>query len=348
MRELILVALVAVSRAAHAQGGDDGWAKYDFVAGDMLLFFEDFAKTDKKLSRLTKPTERLDVQKHLQALWLHCRPPCSFDVVLPGKLPERFTVDFDLHNPIGESAKVPTGLVFGVVNPDGSPLPGAPTATSISSTLSYGNGGGDDVTTEIDRTTPINGDAVLHFSWLFDGKKVKGYVEQFTGLSAPNLAMPRTARLHFEFPGGDDPTLIDQNSEVWLTNLRIAAGGNPAIFDELDKKGRVALQGILFDTGSDRIRPESTPTLLAIAKMLAEHPELKLTVEGHTDNQGKAPANQVLSEKRAAAVKAWLTGKPKIDGARLDPKGFGQTRPAGSNDTAEGRQANRRVELVKR
>ncbi len=82
--------------------------------------------------------------------------------------------------------------------------------------------------------------------------------------------------------------------------------------------------------------------------MLKEHADLKLTIEGHTDNVGKAESNQTLSEKRAAAVRQYLIDNYQIDGARLEAKGLGQTKPAGANDTAEGRQQNRRVELVKK
>ena len=81
--------------------------------------------------------------------------------------------------------------------------------------------------------------------------------------------------------------------------------------------------------------------------MLTEHPELKLTIEGHTDNVGAAAANQTLSEKRAAAVKQVLSGQFAVDAGRLESKGLGASAPAGSNDTPEGRQSNRRVELVK-
>ena len=69
--------------------------------------------------------------------------------------------------------------------------------------------------------------------------------------------------------------------------IRIAAR-DKTIYDELSAKGRVATQGILFDIGSDRIKPESTPTLKEIGAMLHAHPELKLSVEGHTDNVGDA------------------------------------------------------------
>ena len=99
--------------------------------------------------------------------------------------------------------------------------------------------------------------------------------------------------------------------------------------------------------GSDRIRGESKPTLDQIGQMLKQHPELKLTVEGHTDDVGSAASNQTLSEKRAAAVRQVLISNYQIDASRLASKGFGATKPAAPNATPEGRQQNRRVDLVK-
>jgi len=81
--------------------------------------------------------------------------------------------------------------------------------------------------------------------------------------------------------------------------------------------------------------------------MLTQHPDLKLTIEGHTDNVGGDAANQTLSEKRAAAVKQYLVSAYSIDAGRLATKGFGASKPASPNTTPEGRQNNRRVELVK-
>lgn len=347
MRTVAVIALLALPLASSAadvvQPGTEGdWSRYDFVAGDDLLFFEDFAATGKganPIKRLKDASARLDIQERDGTKWLRCRPPCSFDIVLPKKLPERFTVDFDLDGP-GNS-----GLTFTTVNADGSLIDGGVVAQTSPSSLSYGDGGDDGAVNEIDRIAGLDTTKPMHISWSLDGGKVRAYAGHYPGLKVPKLAMPRTNRLRVEFLGVDDPTLWDENIPVYITNLRIAGGGNPVSFEELSKKGRLVLQGILFDTGSDRIRPESTPTLTAVAAMLAAHPELKLVVEGHTDNQGTAPKNLTLSEKRAAAVKAWLVTKHKVDAARLTPKGFGQTKPASTNDTAEGRQANRRVEL---
>jgi hypothetical protein len=113
---------------------------------------------------------------------------------------------------------------------------------------------------------------------------------------------------------------------VLISNISIMAGGKK-LYDALTEAGRVATQGIYFDSGSDRLRPESTPTLKEIGDMLKEHAELKLTIEGHTDNVGNAAANKTLAEQRAAAVKAFLVGSYGIDASRLQTAGFGDQKP---------------------
>jgi len=119
-----------------------------------------------------------------------------------------------------------------------------------------------------------------------------------------------------------------------------------AMSDELNKSGHVAVYGILFDTGKATLQPASDTTLQEIVKLLTENPDLKLRVEGHTDNVGAATANQALSEKRAQTVRDWLVGHG-VTAGRLTAKGFGASQPVADNGTDEGRAKNRRVELAK-
>jgi OOP family OmpA-OmpF porin len=116
--------------------------------------------------------------------------------------------------------------------------------------------------------------------------------------------------------------------------------------NELDKSGQVAIYGIHFDTGKAILKADSDSVLGEIAKLMQQNPGLKLKVEGHTDNQGTAAANQLLSQKRADSVVAWLTAHG-ISAARLTSVGRGQSAPLADNSTDTGRAQNRRVELVK-
>ena len=110
--------------------------------------------------------------------------------------------------------------------------------------------------------------------------------------------------------------------------------------------GFVALQGVLFDTGKSTIKPESEPLLGEIVALLKNDKQLKLMVEGHTDNVGDKKANLALSRQRAAAIVTYLTAKG-IAAARLQSDGKGDTVPVADNRSEDGRAKNRRVELRK-
>jgi OOP family OmpA-OmpF porin len=114
----------------------------------------------------------------------------------------------------------------------------------------------------------------------------------------------------------------------------------------LSADGKVALYGIFFDTAKADIKPESTPQLEEMAKLLAQSPKLQVFIVGHTDNQGGVEANLALSLRRAQAVAAALAKDYKIDAARMSPRGVANFAPLASNDAEPGRAKNRRVELV--
>jgi outer membrane protein OmpA-like peptidoglycan-associated protein len=113
------------------------------------------------------------------------------------------------------------------------------------------------------------------------------------------------------------------------------------------ESGRADVYDIYFDFDSDRIREESGPTLREIADLLRRHPDWRLAISGHTDGIGNDRYNLELSARRAAAVKAALTGLEGVGKDRLTTSGAGETSPKDRNDTPEGRARNRRVELVR-
>ncbi len=115
---------------------------------------------------------------------------------------------------------------------------------------------------------------------------------------------------------------------------------------QINQSGRVSVYGINFDTGKSVIRPDSAPALNEVVKLLQANPSWAMLVAGHTDNVGSAATNLALSRQRAQSVIAWLSTHG-VEGARLVPAGFGDTRPIAENKDEEGRQKNRRVDLVK-
>jgi len=135
-----------------------------------------------------------------------------------------------------------------------------------------------------------------------------------------------------------------------LQMIRIDRPGGAAVSvveHALTRDCRAELPGIFFAFASADLAPESRPALEGVAALLARHPEWSMAIEGHTDSIGSAPANQTLSERRAAAVRSALVAGFRVDASRLAARGFGASRPRESNATIEGRARNRRVEIVR-
>jgi OOP family OmpA-OmpF porin len=137
-----------------------------------------------------------------------------------------------------------------------------------------------------------------------------------------------------------------EGSTAYFKDLRVAAGA-PDTRNKLITEGRLVTRGILFDSGSDRIKPESYGTLKEIGTALTENPGVRVRIIGHTDSDGEEAANLELSKRRAAAVKEALVKEFAVDGGRLETDGKGEGTPAGPNDSPQGKANNRRVEFVK-
>jgi OOP family OmpA-OmpF porin len=319
----------ATGEAAAAKPGEGVWANYDFKPGEQVLFTEDFTKDEVGdfPRRLELKSGNMEVVEWQGGRYLRGTSHGSFEIPLSEPLPERFTLEFD-YSGAGNTGW-PLYVYF-------APKSERPTYVSVKP---YDGGLYDGGVNSISQTSKDLTGTIFPVRVMVDGSYGKVYIGDKRVANVPNTKLGRSNKILFEFAA-------DEKNAVMITNIRVAAGGKK-LYDALAEKGRVSTQGIYFDTGSDRIRPESSGTLKEIGTMLKEHPELKLTIEGHTDNVGSAPANQTLSEKRAAAVRQALIDSYQVDAARLQAKGLGSTKPAAPNDTPEGRQQNRRVELVK-
>jgi OOP family OmpA-OmpF porin len=157
--------------------------------------------------------------------------------------------------------------------------------------------------------------------------------------------------------------LVKNNREIWVSiatyngttgiRLIILEKGEmvqeitaDAMYDALNKDGFMALY-INFDTGKSDIKPESTPIIDQIAVLMKAHADLKISIEGHTDNVGTPASNKTLSEQRAKSVMNAVVQKGIASG-QLSAVGWGQDKPIADNRSEDGRAKNRRVEIVKK
>lgn len=120
------------------------------------------------------------------------------------------------------------------------------------------------------------------------------------------------------------------------------------IKNSLEIEGRIAIYGIYFDTGKSVIKEASKPALEQIATFLKDNPAINCWVVGHTDSDGSFQTNSTLSLDRAKAIKAALESSYGVSQQRLFAEGVGPLAPVATNTTEEGKQLNRRVELVKK
>jgi len=159
----------------------------------------------------------------------------------------------------------------------------------------------------------------------------------------PNLAGPIQNK-GCPYQDTDNDGVLDKDDDCPNTAGPVSNKGCPVIEKEVEEILKTAFDNLEFETGKDVIKEVSFASLKELAEVLKKKTEWGLQIAGHTDNVGDDQKNMILSKKRAEAVKNFMIAEG-IDAARLYVLYFGETAPIASNDTPEGRQKNRRVEM---
>lgn len=342
--------------AATIEEAEAVYSKFDFVPGDKTIFFDDFSDTDvgefPRKWHLNGPkaghNAPIEVVEYQGRRFLRSVPSQKgqrqndstqyLRLNQKGDLPQKFTIEFDavFSNAIVGKAKVRNEYYLYLV--DGkTPYLGRGRKGLGRLIFSGKENMSLNTVTHLD----LQDEKIHHVSVSVNGTFVKGYVDNIRVINDPDGIKRPVIMVGLGMANRNGYN----TDKLMVTNFRLAEGGKD-VKSALDTDGRIITHGILFDTGKDTIKPESLPTLKMILALLNDDPELKFSIEGHTDTQGNKAINQPLSEKRAEAVKNWLAGKG-IDPLRLATQGFGDTKPIDSNKEAEGRANNRRVEFVK-
>ena len=315
-------------------------ANYDFEAGERVLLVEDFSADN--LGDFPRGFEfregdiavvELNGERALQIVGRG-----DFDIPLPETLPEQFTIEIDLM--IERHQHVYMSCPSGDRNIDWGGFPYHRfqiSAESIGTGIAAG--GSVDAPKALRPGLREMVDEMVPIRIMVDGNHGKMYVGEMRVANLPKGEFFRDNVLRFRIISG-------ANKSAFVGGIRIAAGGRD-LYEALEADGRVAVHDIHFDTDAATIRPESAATLNRIGDMLDAHPDLDLLVEGHTDATGDFDHNMELSKQRAESVKSWLVDNRGVEPDRLRSLGLGQTQPEDTNDTDEGRQKNRRVELVR-
>jgi outer membrane protein OmpA-like peptidoglycan-associated protein len=314
------------------------YTKYDFVPGDKVIFYDDLSSEEvgEFPSRWNLDNGVFEVAKQGNENYIMCTDKGSIRPKVPaGPLPPKYTVEMEFYSKGPEHQ----GHWYSIQWMNGGEYPIGELGMK------------DNVNTHLiimDKTladkklaAPLS--AGKHTMRVMATKStIKCYIdnERVANVPAVEGFAPTSIRVQLD-PWTDEPS-----NPMLVRAFRYAEGGK-TLQEQLDETGRIVTHGILFDSGSSKIKAESCKTLADIGQLLTGTPALRLSIEGHTDADGAADANMTLSQARASSVKTYLMETLKIDGARLETKGWGETKPIDKNDTAEGKANNRRVELVK-
>lgn len=310
------------------QPGNGAWRNYDFVPGTTVWKATDFSA--EPVGRF--PARQLEfVSGNMQivefegAKVLEATSASVVRVPLPAVLPQAFTIEFSLRIPAPNfateiftsprttaTARHPHDYVSITHTPG---IYRAGQALSATQTRSL-----------VATTVPVKVQVRDDWAIMYVG------ADRVSQVPTANFGRGKAVEFHLT---------ANARFPVYLSEITVAVGLD-SLYDALMATGEFTTRGILFDTDADVLRPESTPALEMITSALTEHPDLRVQIEGHTDSQGDDAHNQTLSERRAAAVVAYIVAQG-IAPARLVAVGKGELVPAGDNATAEGRQQNRRV-----
>ena len=335
---------VPTSQSATTKSDPKVWENYDFVPGNKVLFYTDFsedrvgnfARGVKYVSGPAEVVERDGIKV------LRATGTVQFLVPVGKMLPQRFTLEIDAIAPAA-------GALTRAVSFEGGArwLANAQSAAvSWNPRAGFYEGSGKDISSSASEIpeamrAQMTG-SVVHLRVLMDSGYFKMYANERRLYNIPEFAFKRDSVIRIAMEGAEADGMA-----VYLTSIRVAESETDVLYDALASKGRWVTQGILFETGKADLRPESRPVLKEIAGTMKKYGDLKILIEGHTDNVGAAASNLTLSDQRAAAVKAALVADFALDAGRIATKGLGDTKPSVPNATAAGRAQNRRVEIVK-
>jgi outer membrane protein OmpA-like peptidoglycan-associated protein len=329
------------SRSGSQAPSIKSYQNYDFVAGDKILFSDDFTDDqDGEFPAHWELSKGQGVVNRQQGVPAFTLTDGNYVVVGPristkNYLGNEFTIEYDTYF---EPDAFGTLLLFH--------LPDVTEDYNATLTINKGEAGyySNDADINLNASLPA---AIAeenyvgkwhHIAVGFKNRQIKVYVDQYRVLVIPDCKMVFGS---LSFAG-----VATQETPIIFKNVKLAEGGNQNTIGNILTNGKFITHGITFDVDKAIIKPESMGVLNQVARFLKDNGSVKMEIDGHTDNSGASAHNLALSQQRAEAVKAQLIAMG-IDASRLSTKGFGDTKPISDNSTPEGKANNRRVEFVK-
>lgn len=334
------------------------YSKYDFVPGDKVLFFDDFSQDfigDFPSKWNTNASGEVVKFNNVEGNWFDMKAGYGIFYIPEFKdLPEDYTIEFDILTQ-GISKKTSSVARLAVFITDDNKFHTG-TDHFVEASLPLGQYGVFDIKVRNVFNRQSGGinsnitadvrNAVLnqpHIAISVTKNRFRLWVNEVKYVDIPKFVQELNVLNYIKF---HIDGLKDEEERLFIRNLKVAEGGLD-LRRTLMSEGKVSTNGILFDSGSAKIQPQSLGIVYQIAQVLNQDDSIKLNIVGHTDADGSDDANLQLSKDRAQAVKNALVDIYKVSSERLQTDGKGESVPVGSNATVEGKSQNRRVEFIK-
>ena len=325
---------------------------YDFIPGDKVILFDDFSQDavgDFPALWTANAAGEINTLNIAPGKWLNLNSTDGNYFILKSiDFPKNFIIEFDIV-PKKIGGRIAAGLIlYGEDKPkemDVNPHPGTGgILISIEkerwNTMGYKTSENSTINGS-SVINPVEPEKVNHVIIWAQNRRFRIYHKQAKVLDMPTNVFDGTKfnRLCFRLSRG-------ASCGSYISNLRITSAA-PDMRSKLLTEGKLISYGIYFDVNKDVVKPESFGTLKEISTVLAENPEVKVRIVGHTDSDGADPANLDLSKRRGASVRSELVKNFGVDASRLESDGLGETQPVAPNDTPVNKALNRRVEFIK-
>lgn len=342
----------------NTSDGLEVYSKFDFVPGDKVLFYDDFSQDfigDFPSKWNTNGSGEVVKLNNVDGNWFELNTGHSVFYIPDVKnLPEDYTIEFDIVTQ-GFSQKTSSSSYLQISLTDSDALRKY-SDNYIQSSLSlcqyntYGihstnifnnkSGGIDSKVAADIREALLN---QPHIAIAVTRNRYRLWVNETKYLDIPRMVTELNVLKHLKF---NVIGLKEGEERIFISNLKVADGGED-LRRKLLSEGKISTNGILFDSGSANIKPQSLGIVLQVSQVLLQDDNMKLTIVGHTDADGNSDANMTLSKQRAESVKNALVNLYNISPDRLQTDGKGASTPVADNTTPDGKAQNRRVEFIK-
>lgn len=367
MLAIPLLSLLAIPAAAQQNPSPLFTSKYDFIPGEKVLVYEDFGRVnvgDFPAGWNTDAAAEVVTVTNKEGKWLKIAKQGTYFPEMIKTIEDNMTLEFYVQTSVSKNNPSPFYVNIGYLS--------KPADFTYHTRNIIWRNGRHGLQVQFVPGTQANGKTAV--SLITAGKGVNPDISNRTTFKTWDNAAATTAhialwrqatRLRVYVNGEkvwDVPRAFENGSsynaitftiprnikdEYYLvSNIRMAVG-SPDTRNKLLTEGKFVTHGILFDSGSDKIKPESYGILKEIAAVLNEDASLKIKVVGHTDSDGDDKTNLSLSQRRAAAVKSVLSGHFGAKAENIETEGKGESEPAEKGNTPEAKAANRRVVFIR-